>query len=253
MSHFIRRFRQDKFRTRIIPGELRYLSDKCTIALKDVAATGNTITHRSLKMKITVLGATGMIGSRVVAEAARREHTVTAISRSGAMPDGASQAKAVDFNDTPNIVQEINAADATVIAVSPDRAGGSHEPLIEAHRGLIAAQPQGRLLVVGGAGSLEVNGVRLKDTSEFPAAYYKEATTLSDVLDAYRSSSGLSWTILSPAPMIAPGQRTGVYLTGSDSPVGNAISAEDFAVAVVDELEKPSHTGQRFTVANADQ
>lgn len=204
-------------------------------------------------MKITVLGATGMVGSRVVAEAARRGHTVTALSRSGAMPDGASQAKAIEFSNTPSLVQEINAADATVIAVSPDRSGGSHEPLIAAHRNLIAAKPQGRLLIVGGAGSLEVNGVRLKDTPEFPAAYYQEAATLSDVLDVYQSSSGLSWTMLSPAPTIAPGQRTGSYRTGTDSPVGNSISAEDFAVAVIDELEKPSHTGRRFTVANEDQ
>lgn len=204
-------------------------------------------------MKITVIGATGMIGSRVVAEAASRGHTVTAMSRSGAMPDGASQAKAIEFSDTASIVQEINAADATVITISPDRAGGPHEPLVEAHCNLIAAKPQRRLLVVGGAGSLEVNGVPLKDSPEFPAVYYKEAATLSEVLDAYRSSNGLSWTILSPAPMIAPGQRTGVYLTGSDSPAGNAISAEDFAVAVVDELEKPSHTGRRFTVANPNQ
>ena len=61
---------------------------------------------------------------------------------------------------------------------------------------------------------------------------------------------GLAWTMLSPAPMIAPGQRTGVYRVGSDSPIGDAISAEDFAVAIVDELEKPAHTGNRFTVAN---
>ena len=56
--------------------------------------------------------------------------------------------------------------------------------------------------------------------------------------------------MLSPAPMIAPGQRTGVYRVGSDSPIGDAISAEDFAVAIVDEIEKPAHTGTRFTVAN---
>ena len=104
--------------------------------------------------------------------------------------------------------------------------------------------------MVGGAGSLEIDGVRLKDTAGFPSVYYNEATTFSTILDLYRASRGLTWTMLSPAPMIAPGQRTGVYRVGSDSPIGDAISAEDFAVAIVDELEKPAHTGTRFTVAN---
>lgn len=201
-------------------------------------------------MKITVIGGTGMIGSRVVAEAARRGHDVTATSRSGKTVEGASATLALKLNDTGAVVKAINGSDATVISVSPDRTGGSHEPTIAAHRGIIDAKPGGRFLVVGGAGSLEVNGTRLKDTAGFPAAYYKEATTFSDILDLYRESSGLNWTLLSPAPMISPGERTGKYRVGTDSPVGESISAEDFAVAVVDELEEPSHIGSRFTVAN---
>lgn len=115
---------------------------------------------------------------------------------------------------------------------------------------MIAAKPEGRFLVVGGAGSLEVNGARLIDTPEFPESYRKEATTFSHILDTYRSSGGLSWTMLCPAPEIAPGERTGSYQLGFDSPAGDSVNAEDFAIAVVDELETPSHTGQRFTVAN---
>lgn len=201
-------------------------------------------------MKINVIGATGMIGSRVVAEAARRGHEVIAISRSGASPQGASRAEAIDFGDTAKIVQAIDAADATVLATVPDRGGGSHDPYLNGHRDLIAAKPKGRVLVVGGAGSLEVDGVQLKDLPGFPAAYHKEATTMGEMFAAYRASRGLDWTVLAPAPMIAPGTRTGSYRTGTDSPVGDAISAEDYAVAVLDELEKPAHRGQRFTVAN---
>ena len=156
----------------------------------------------------------------------------------------------MELSDTSAVKAAIDASDATVIAVSPDRSGGSHEPTIRAHRNLIAAQPSGRFLVVGGAGSLEIDGVRLKDTAGFPSVFYNEATTFSTILDLYRASRGLAWTMLSPSPMIAPGQRTGVYRVGSDSPIGDAISAEDFAVAIVDELEKPAHTGTRFTVAN---
>jgi hypothetical protein len=201
-------------------------------------------------MKITVIGATGMIGSRIVSEAVHRGHQVTALSRSGKVVKGASIATAMELSDTSAVSAAIDASDVTVIAVSPDRGGGSHEPTIRAHSNFIAAQPSGRFLVVGGAGSLEIDGVRLMDTAGFPPAYYNEAATFSTILDLYRASRGLDWTMLSPPPMIAPGERTGVYRVGSDSPIGDTISAEDFAVAILDELEKPSHTGSRFTVAN---
>ena len=201
-------------------------------------------------MKITVLGATGMVGSRLVAEASRRGHQVTAVSRSGKPVEGASSALAMGLHETAKVAALIDASDATVISIPPDRTGGSHEPILAAHRDLIAAKPSGRFLVVGGAGALEVNGVRLKDMPDFPPAYFAESTTLSTVLDLYRASKGLDWTMLAPAPEIAPGERTGHYRSGTDSPVGDSISAEDFAVAIVDELEKPAHAGTRFTVAN---
>lgn len=201
-------------------------------------------------MKITVIGATGMIGSRVVVEAARRGHEITAVSRSGAATGGAAGTAAMELSDTPAVSAAIEASDVTVISVPPDRSGGSHEPTLKAHRDLIAAQPHGRFLVVGGAGSLEIDGVRLKDTPGFPPAYYNEAATFSTILDLYRASKNLDWTMLSPAPVIVPGERTGTYRVGSDSPIGDTISAEDFAIAIVDELEKPAHRGTRFTVAN---
>jgi putative NADH-flavin reductase len=201
-------------------------------------------------MKILVIGATGMIGSRVVAEAARRGHELTAASRSGTSVQGAANAATLQLGDTAAVCAGIEAFDATVISVPPDRSGGSHEPILKAHRDLIAARPRGRFLVVGGAGSLEVDGTRLKDMPGFPPAYYNESDTFSTVLDLYRASSGLDWTMLSPAPVIAPGHRTGAYKVGLDGPAGDAISAEDFAVALVDELEKPAHAHARFTVAN---
>jgi len=201
-------------------------------------------------MKIAVFGATGMIGSRFVAEAAQRGHRITAVSRSGKLPKGASDAVAIELNDTPRVVALIDSSDATVIAIPPNRHGGSHAPMLKAHRDLIAARPTGRFLVVGGAGALEVDGVRLKDRPGFPPAYLAESATFSTILDLYRASKGLNWTMLAPAPEIAPGERTGQYRVGTDSPVGDSISAEDFAVAIVDELENPAHTGTRFTVAN---
>ncbi|MCG3143480.1 MAG: hypothetical protein HONDAALG_00828 [Gammaproteobacteria bacterium] len=201
-------------------------------------------------MKIAILGATGMVGSRLVAEAVRRGHQVIAASRSGGPAEGASSAVAMELGDTPKVVALIDASDATVIAIPPDRTGGSHELFLQAHRDLIAARPSGRFLIVGGAGALEVAGVPLKDSPGFPTAYLAEATTLATVLDLYRASKGLGWTMLAPAPAIAPGERTGRYRIGTDSPVGDSISAEDFVVAIVDELEEPAHGGTRFTVAN---
>lgn len=200
-------------------------------------------------MRITVIGATGMVGSRVVAEAVRRGHEVTAASRSGQQVEGA-QALALDLADTKAVAAAIDQADATVIAVPPPRDGASHDAILQTHRNLIAARPSGRFLVVGGAGSLEVDGVRLKDSPDFPPEYLQEATTFSTILDDYRASQGLSWSLISPAPAIAPGTRTGQFTLGTDAPVGDSISAEDFAVAVVDELENPQHTGRRFTAAN---
>lgn len=201
-------------------------------------------------MNIAIFGATGMIGSRSVAEAARRGHRVTAVSRSGKSPIGASRSIAMELNDTPKVIDLIDSSDATVIAIPPDRHGGSHEPILQAHRDLISARPSGRFLVVGGAGALEVDGVRLKDMPSFPPAYKAEASTFSTILDMYRASTGLNWTMLAPAPAIAPGERTGHYRVGTNSPAGDAISAEDFAVAITDELENPAHAGTRFTVAN---
>ena len=200
-------------------------------------------------MRITVIGATGMIGSRVVAEAAQRGHEVTALSQSGRDVLGASTAGKLDLSDTAGVREAIDQSDATVIAVPSDRTGGSHEPTIEAHRNLIADPPRQRVLVVGGAGSLVVDGIALKDSAGFPVEYRAEAETFTTILELYRESEGVDWTLLSPAPVIAPGVRTGGYVTGADSPVGAEISAEDFAVAVVDELQYPAHRLVRFTVA----
>jgi len=108
-----------------------------------------------------------------------------------------------------------------------------------------------RIIVVGGAGTLTVDGTRLLDMPGFPDAYRAEALTAAAALDSIKAlPEHVNWTVLAPAPEIAPGQRTGSYVVGSDSPAGGHISTQDFAVALVDELEAPKHPRQRFTVAN---
>jgi putative NADH-flavin reductase len=103
------------------------------------------------------------------------------------------------------------------------------------------------LIVVGGAGSLVVNGNRVVDSPDFPAEYKNESLTVSQALENLRASE-VNWTMLSPALVIAPGERTGVFRLGQDEPIGEHISAEDYAVALVDELETPAHNRQRFTL-----
>ena len=200
-------------------------------------------------MNIAVIGATGMVGERTVAEAVARGHQVDAYSRSGNAVPGA-EGKTVDLANTDELVSIVNGHDVTIIAVSAGR-GTSADPVINAHKALIAAKPAGRLLIVGGAGSLmDENGVRLVDTAGFPEAYKNEAKAFFQILEEYRASEGLAWTLLSPAPLIRPGERTGKYNVSLDTPAGTEISAEDFAVALLDEAETPKHPGVRFTVAH---
>lgn len=199
-------------------------------------------------MKILVLGGTGMVGSDIAKEAARRGHDVAIASRSGSTVHHLPSAT-IDLQDTDALVSTANPNDALVIAVPSDRTGGDTTPTIEAHRRLIAAAPQTRLFVVGGAGALSVGDVLLKDTPEFPAAYKAESDTFAAVLDLYRAAEGLDWTMLAPSPMIAPGPA-GEPVLGTDSPVGDSVTTGTFAVAALDELEQPAHRGTRFTVAD---
>ncbi len=154
-------------------------------------------------MNIAVIGATGMVGERIVAEAVARGHQVDAYSRSGNVVPGA-ESKTVDLANTDELVSIVNGHDVTIIAVSAGR-GTSADPVINAHKALIAAKPAGRLLIVGGAGSLmDENGVRLVDTDGFPEAYKNEAKAFCQILEEYRASEGLAWTLLSPHLLSVP-------------------------------------------------
>jgi uncharacterized protein len=200
-------------------------------------------------MKIAIYGATGMVGSPITAEALRRGHEVAALSRKGTRVAGAT-AVAASLDDLKTFQDVAATNDAVVIAIPPPRTGEPHEPFLAAHRAIAASKVPARVFVVGGAGATEVNGVKLVDLPGFPAAYAPEARTMSAVLDLYRASKALRWTMLAPAPVIAPGERTGKYELGKDSPAGERVSTQDFAVAVLDELENPRHVNERFTVAS---
>jgi putative NADH-flavin reductase len=202
-------------------------------------------------MKIAIYGATGMIGSRLVTEALSRGHQVTGITRSGVdLPAGATSVRG-DAGD-PALAKPVAAeADVIVSAIGPSRTGGDRREYLTEVRTLVETLGDARLLVVGGAGSLVAGGKRLIDDPGFPEIYLAEARIGAESLEYLRGlGEGPDWTYISPAPVIAPGERTGGYKLAADSPAGESISAEDYAVALLDEIENPRHRRQRFTVAN---
>jgi putative NADH-flavin reductase len=209
-------------------------------------------------MKIVVIGAGGMIGRRVAAEARDRGHEVTGVTRGGT--GGTAPA---DASDATAVAALCTGHDAVVLAVPPPRDDPRpSDALLAAGRGVLGAlRATGtrRLLVVGGAGSLEVApGVRLIDTPRYPAAYRDIGLAQCALLDLLRTGArDLDWTYISPPVTIAPGDRTGGYRLGGDQLLADAsgdsaISAEDYAVALVDELEQGRAVGRRITVARAD-
>lgn len=204
-------------------------------------------------MKIAVYGATGRVGSRVVAEAAARGHQVTALSRHEAATPSEVTWQHGDLTDLDGVRKVASAHDAVVTANGPSRVPGE-DPFgfADVIAGVASAVGQTRLVVVGGAGSLlAAPGVRLVDTPEFPDVYKTEALATAEALERLRAAGPeLDWTYLSPAPVIEDGERSGHYQVGGDSPVGSWISFADYAVALVDELERPAHRRARFTVAS---
>jgi putative NADH-flavin reductase len=215
-------------------------------------------------MKIVLFGATGNFGQRVVREAVSRGHEVVGVVRDPAgaqSPDPRVPLVQGDATDAASVAAIVQGADAVVSAISPrPNARGLPAPsLVTAARALIAGLKRAgvtRLVVVGGAGSLEAApGKQIVDLPDFPAAYKPEALAQRDALQVLRAEAApLDWTYLSPAAEIHPGERTGKYRTTSDQLLTDAqgrstITFEDYAVALVDELEHPRHLGRRFGVA----
>jgi uncharacterized protein len=226
-------------------------------------------------MRIGVLGASGTIGGCVLAEANRRGHEVDAFSRDpaalGAAPAPGVTWRAVDPLDADDLAAALAGLDVVVNAVSPGRepadAVRAAAVLPGVATALLAAmqrRPGARAIVVGGAGSLEVApGLQVMDVPGFadglPAAlgvlaeYIAVIEAHRDALRLYRLSDR-RWSYLSPsAGRVEHGERTGRFRTGGDALLiradgSSAISAEDLAVAVVDEAEVPRHLQRRFTV-----
>jgi putative NADH-flavin reductase len=216
-------------------------------------------------MHIALIGATGFVGTAVLAELLQRGHTVTALVRDparAALPATVTTVVA-DAYDAASVAAGVRGTDAVISAFNP---GWSAPELYDQFLRGSAAIEQGvaasgvkRFLIVGGAGSLFVApGVQLVDTPNFtdhvPANVVPGAQAARDALTRIRANTVLDWTYLSPAAMLAPGARTGAYRVGSEDllmngPAPAGISVADLAVAIVDEIEQPKHVRARFTVA----
>jgi uncharacterized protein len=202
-------------------------------------------------MRIALYGATGMVGTRIAKEALWRDHEVTAISRSGGDTVEGSHSRIGDASDADDVARIASEHDVVVSAIAPSRAGGRHEIFLHALRTLGENVGTRRLIVVGSSGSLLVApGLRLLDAPGFPPAAKPEALTQLAALEFLKDTGALlDWVYVSPAPFIAPGERRGSYRVGVDTLLGDEISAEDFAIAIIDEVERPKHHRSRFAVA----
>jgi putative NADH-flavin reductase len=209
-------------------------------------------------MKIALIGASGFIGSGLREEALARGHQVTALvsnpAKLAAAPGLAAQA--FDVNDSAALAAALAGHDLVISAFSGHAQADVREAYGRGIRSIIAAAKQAglRLLVVGGAGSLEVApGKQLVDSPEFPAMWKGSAEGARDALNWLRAETTLDWTLLSPSAKIFPGERTGRARLGGDQllvgPNGQSeVSLGDYAAAMLDEAEKPAHRRQRFTV-----
>ncbi|MGW5741333.1 NAD(P)-dependent oxidoreductase [Amycolatopsis sp. NPDC003861] len=210
-------------------------------------------------MRITVFGATGAVGRRVVAEALARGHEVTAVvrdpRRAADLPPQAT-VRTGDAANPDDVASLARGHDLVITATRP--APGREAELVETTRSLLKglAGTGVRLLAVGGAASLRTpGGMTVLDAPDFPAELRPIASACQGQHDVYRADTGVDWTYLSPPLLLEPGERTGHYRLGRDDLLvdaegRSAISMEDFAIALLDEAESPRHQRTRFTVAS---
>jgi len=211
-------------------------------------------------MKIALIGGSGRVGQAILAEAVQRGHDVTVIARNPEKLDAkAGHVKSVkaDVANADETARAVKGHDAIISAFN----SGWGNPNIRADyakgfAGILAGIKKSgvkRVLVLGGAGSLLEDGKRVVDSPTFNPQFKDGALGAADALDTIRKEKDLEWSFISPPKMLKPGERTGKYRHGHDEPVKDPageshISMGDLAHAIIDEIEKPKHIRQRFTV-----
>ncbi len=215
-------------------------------------------------MRVVLVGASGFVGSKILKELVDRGHSVKAVARDiSKIPYyDKVEYEAIDVNQTDKFVNAINAADAVISAynagwTNPNIYNDFMAGSISIEKAVIRAGTK-RFIVVGGAGSLyDKDGNQLVDGADFPSEIKPGATAARDYLNILLENTFLDWTFFSPALEMHPGTsgvRKGSYRTALNEPVFNEegrsiLSAEDVAVAIVDELEFPHFIKKRFTAA----
>ncbi len=212
-------------------------------------------------MRITVFGAAGAVGSRVAAEALSRGHEVTAIVRDPAQFNklpAQAKARSGDAGNAGDVARLTAGQDIAISAIRPP--AGSEDQLAAITKTILegVAQSGIRVLIVGGAASLKMPGrgdtTVLAAPDFLPGAVLDIARACFAQHDVCRAETRTDWTYISPPAQLTPGIRTGSFRLGSDELLVDAsglsaISMEDFAVALLDEAERPKHHRARFTAA----
>ncbi len=216
-------------------------------------------------MKVALIGATGFVGAKILEEALSRGHQVTAIVRKPETLQGQAgvTARKVDVLDVEALANALRGHHVVISAFNPGRGtpgDGIYDEFVAGHRAIIDAVKRSgveRYLAVGGAGSLKTaEGVEMIDSPSFPEEYRPYLGGIRGTREQYymlKAEPDLDWVFLAPAAFLQPGERTGKYRIGKDHLLVNdqgesRISLEDYAVAMVDELERPAHHRERFTV-----
>jgi putative NADH-flavin reductase len=211
-------------------------------------------------MTITLLGATGFVGSAILKEALDRGHAITAIVRDPAKVTQHDRlaVKVGDIYDAHGLAALIKGNEAVISAFNPGlKDPNLYDDQVRGTSTIIAAFKEAavrRVLWVGGAGGLEDgSGKRLVDGVNFPKAIKAGSLATINALEQLQAEPELDWSYLSPSAEMKPGLRTGKFRLGKerllvDSNGKSSISVQDFAMAMIDELENPAHIRQRFTV-----
>jgi putative NADH-flavin reductase len=213
-------------------------------------------------MKIALIGATGFVGSAVLAELQARGHATTVLVRQAGRVEARPGVSVVvaDALDSAQVADAIAGHDAVISAYNPGwKEPRIHDLFLQGSDAIVAAARRSkvRLLIVGGAGSLYVApGVQLIDTPQFPAEWKQGALAAREALRRVQAEQELDWTFVSPPVFLTPGEHEGPYRLGGDEvlmageqPAG--ITVGDLARAIVDEIETRRHVRRRFTVARA--
>jgi len=216
-------------------------------------------------MKVALIGATGFVGSKVQAEALARGHQVTAIVRKpdALEPNPSLTPIKADIHDVDQLAHLLSGHDAIIDAFNPGRERNDpdiFEQHVAGHKAVIAAVKKSgvpRFLAVGGAASLKLpSGEEFLDSDQFPPQFAPNKPAIRGTRALYyllKEEPDFDWVFVAPSAILEPGARTGSYRTGTDYLLTDEkgesrISLEDYAVAMIDELEQPKHHNQRFTV-----